>query len=390
MVGTKFKNTDIGQIPEDWKTKEMREITSHLTNGFVGVAKIHYSENDNSVLYIQGYNVQENSFNFNGIKKISFEFHKKHLRSSLKYKDLLTVQTGDVGLTTYVTKDLEGSNCHALIISRYIKHLAESKYISYYLNSSFGRKRLKEIETGTTMKHINVGDFQFFKIPLPPLPEQKSIAEVLSDTDACIEGLEKLIAKKRLVKQGAMQQLLTPKEDWELKTLGEVCEIIKGQMITSKTKKTGDIPVIAGGKKPSYYHNQANRFGKTITISASGANAGFVGFYNKPIFASDCSTISESELYDIKFIYYFLTSNQEKIFKMQTGGAQPHIHPKDIKPLLFSFPKSIKEQTSIATILSDMDTEIEHLEKKLNKAKQLKQGIMQQLLTGKIRLIAED
>jgi len=386
MVKQGYKQTEVGVIPEDWEVKELGELTILMTNGFVGVAKLHYTENDEGVTYIQGFNVEENSFNYTGIKKVTRSFHLSHLRSSLKYKDLLTVQTGDVGLTTIVPKSLEGANCHALIISRFVTGKVESKYISYYLNSNQGRNRLKEIETGTTMKHINVGDFQFFQIPLPPLPEQEAIAAALSDADAWIENLEQLIAKKRLIKQGAMQTLLTPKDDWEVKKLGEVVEIKRGQIITSSVRVDGDVPVIAGGRTPAYFHNVSNRKGKTITISASGASAGYVGFHNYPIFASDCSTISESDKYVIEFIYYFLVRNQDLIYSFQTGGAQPHIHAKDVEPMIIGIP-SLSEQERIARILSDIDAELEALEQQLAKARQIKQGMMQELLTGRIRLV---
>ena len=178
-------------------------------------------------------------------------------------------------------------------------------------------------------------------------------------------------------------------EDWVVKKLGEVAEIKKGQLITDRTRINGSIPVIAGGKAPAYYHNKANRRGKTITVSGSGANAGYVAFHTKPIFASDCSTIEESKNYSIEFIYFLLQSLQEKIYKMQTGGAQPHIHPSDLNPIIVAVPKP-EEQTAIANILSDMDAEIESLEQKRDKYTMLKQGMMQQLLTGRIRIYANN
>jgi type I restriction enzyme S subunit len=262
---------------------------------------------------------------------------------------------------------------------------------SYYQLKNYDLNRLifgsgQPLITGSQVKKLT------FFIPKKK-QEQKAIARVLSDTDALIESLEKLIAKKKAIKQGAMQQLLTGKKrlpgfsgEWKIKKLGDVVEIKKGQLITDNTRVEGNIPVIAGGKIPAYYHNKANRNGKTITISGSGASAGFVSFHNGPIFASDCSTIEDSKRYSIGFIYFILQLFQNKIYKMQTGGAQPHIHPNDLKPIVISIP-NYPEQTSIANILSDMDSEIEKLEQKRDKYISLKQGMMQQLLTGKIRLV---
>jgi type I restriction enzyme S subunit len=174
-------------------------------------------------------------------------------------------------------------------------------------------------------------------------------------------------------------------KDWQIKKLGEVCLIKKGQLITENTRIDGSIPVIAGGKTPAYFHNKANRNGKTITISGSGANAGYISFHNYPIFASDCSTIEQSPNYSIEYIFFLLSFNQEKIYKMQTGGAQPHIHPKDLYPITIFLPK-IEEQNNIAKVLSDADALIKNLEKLITKKKAIKQGTMQQLLTGKKRL----
>ena len=148
----------------------------------------------------------------------------------------------------------------------------------------------------------------------------------------------------------------------------------------------GEIPVIAGGKQPAYYHASANRFGRTVTISASGASAGYVALYAEPIFASDCSTISESESYCLDFVFYQLLCKQQTIYKAQTGGAQPHIHAKDLNPILFSFPP-LPEQTAIAEVLTDMDAELAALEQRREKTRALKHAMMQELLTGRTRLV---
>jgi len=231
-------------------------------------------------------------------------------------------------------------------------------------------------------------------LAIPPTNcEQSAIATALSDVDALLGGLDSLIAKKQGLKVAAMQQLITGQTrlpgfsgEWEVKRLGDVVQIRKGQLITSSTLLPGDIPVIAGGKQPAYFQASANRFGRTVTISASGASAGYVALYDEPIFASDCSTISESESYCLDFVFYQLLCKQQAIYKAQTGGAQPHIHAKDLNPLFFSFP-ALPEQTAIATILSDMDTELTALQARRSKTQALKQAMMQELLTGRIRLI---
>ena len=174
--------------------------------------------------------------------------------------------------------------------------------------------------------------------------------------------------------------------EWEKMTLGSLVDIKKGALITEANAVPGSIPVIAGGRKPAYFHNVANRTGKTVAVSGSGASAGYVSFYDCPIFASDCSTISEGMGYSIEFVYFLLQSRQDEIYRAQTGGAQPHIHPTDLRPMAIRVPTA-DEQTAIAAILSDMDVEIVATEAKLAKARLVKQGMMQELLTGRIRLV---
>ena len=142
--------------------------------------------------------------------------------------------------------------------------------------------------------------------------------------------------------------------------LGEVCIVKRGTTITQKEAIEGEIPVVAGGLKPTYYHNQANRLGNTITISGSGANAGFVNFWNQPIFASDCSTVEViNNKLDITYVYYFLLSKQQYIYnELRSGAAQPHVYGKDIAKIVISIP-SIPTQQKIVAKLDAIFIEIE-------------------------------
>ena len=267
-----------------------------------------------------------------------------------------------------------------------------SLYLGHLMNSPIVSTQKARMGQGDAVVHIYINNLAQVQIELPSITEQHAIAEVLSDVDGLINALEVLIAKKRAIKQGTMQQLLTGRTrlpgfngEWERKRLGEIAKIQKGSLITEKNVIPGTIPVIAGGQKPAYFHNTANRSGKTITVSGSGAYAGFVALYNQPIFASDCSTISENSSFSIEFIYYYLVFNQNIIYNIQTGGAQPHIYPINLMQLEVDLPV-LSEQIAIAAVLSDMDAEIAALEQRRDKTIAMKQGMMQQLLTGRVRL----
>jgi len=128
------------------------------------------------------------------------------------------------------------------------------------------------------------------------------------------------------------------RSDWPVVELGDVCDIQKGTAITKKQTQPGDIPVVAGGQTPAYFHNVANRDGDTVTISGSGY-AGFVNFFSTPIFASDCTTVKAKDgMGETKFVYYLLKEKQEMIYALRKGMAQPHVYPKDIKRFKVPFP----------------------------------------------------
>jgi type I restriction enzyme S subunit len=262
----------------------------------------------------------------------------------------------------------------------------------YYVLSSLEKDWARSGQTGSQM-NLNTALIRARRVAIPvSRVEQRAIASTLSDVDALLAGLDQLVIKKRNLKQAVMQQLLTGKirlegfnEEWQARRLGEVVKFKKGQPITEGSAIPGPVPVIAGGKEPAYFHNKSNRSGKTITISASGS-AGYVAFFNEPIFASDCTTIGESEDYSIEFVYYLLKWKQSTIYAVQTGGAQPHVHASDISPIEVIWP-SLPEQVAIASILTDMDAEISALEARRDKTKALKQGMMQELLTGRTRLV---
>ena len=175
-------------------------------------------------------------------------------------------------------------------------------------------------------------------------------------------------------------------DNWVLKKLGEILNIERGSVITKSACSPGQVPVVAGGKTPAYYHNLANRKGPTITISASGANAGYISYYEMPIFASDCSTISEGVNYDLRFVYFFLLSRQSELYAAQKGGAQPHVNPRDVQALSFMQP-SLLEQTTIANILSDQEALVAHYNDLIALHEKRFAYLSDELLSGRLRLV---
>lgn len=373
MIETRFKQTDIGLVPDDWDVNTIGKMAS-VTTGCQNTQD--KDDNGKYPFYVRSPQVEK-------IDRYVFDTEG-------------VVTAGDgvgTGKVFHYVNGKFGLHQRCYLIYNYSEKL-NCKFF-YWLFSQRFYERVHSMTAKSSVDSVRRDMITEMQIPLPPtVEEQERIAETLSDVDGLLRELDGVIAKKRAIKQGAMQELLTGKRrlegftgEWEEKKLGKVVDFQRGQVLTSAQYVTGNVPVVAGGKTFAGYHNKPNRKGKTICISASGAYAGFVSYYEIPIFASDCSTIGEGKNYDIRFVYYFLLAHQDDIYKMQTGGAQPHIHPKDVAPMDFHYPKDIEEQTAIANILSDMDEEIAALEAKRAKYEQVKQGMMQELLTGRIRLI---
>lgn len=247
---------------------------------------------------------------------------------------------------------------------------------------------LNKITAGSTITHLYQKDFVHFSFILPNYGEQKAIAEVLSDTDAWIENLENLIAKKQMIKQGAMQKLLTPKEDWEVKKLGELLDYIQPTPFLVKSTdydKKNNIPVLTAGKTfiLGYTNERNGVFTKlpTIIFDDFTTASKYVSFpFKAKSSAMKMLILKDNAMNNLKFIF-------ESIQKIKISGGDHKRHwIGEYQEINIKIPQP-SEQTRIASILSDMDVEIENFKKKLAKAKQLKQGMMQQLLTGKIRLL---
>jgi type I restriction enzyme S subunit len=418
-----YKQTEVGIIPEQWNVKTLGSLTSLLTNGFVGIATSAYVESDDGVTYIQGYNIQENDFNLHGIKRVSKAFHARNQKSCLQPGDLLTIQTGDIGVTAVVPPTLAGANCHALVISRFDKRVSEPNYYCQYFNSERGRIAFKVIETGSTMKHLNCGDMKRLLLPSPPVQEQRAIAEALGDVDALLGALDQLIAKKRDLKQAAMQQLLTGQTrlpgfhgDWEMKRLGDAGKCLRGVSYSGDNDLSPhDTPCTkrllrSNNVQDAVVVTEEVQFVNSVRVSthqllkkddilicmANGSKAlvgkaGLFGVddgyaYTFGAFMG-CFRTDSAKSHPAFIFYLFQTGRYRNyINNLLAGSSINNLRPISIDSLEFSIPP-LPEQNAIAEVLSDMDAELAALEQRRAKTRALKQGMMQQLLTGRTRLV---
>jgi type I restriction enzyme S subunit len=181
---------------------------------------------------------------------------------------------------------------------------------------------------------------------------------------------------------------LIPK-GWKVNLLGELITPKKGKTITKATCVDGEVPVVAGGLQPAYFHNKANVSQPAITVSASGANAGFVRLYLKDIWASDCSYINYEITQTVHFWYLYLLRNQEVIYGMQQGAAQPHIYPSDLMRLRLSYPSSIDSVLKFEETVAPLFLEIGVLERQNELLRIQRDSLLPRLISGELQIPEE-
>ena len=212
-----------------------------------------------------------------------------------------------------------------------------SRIMPFVLNSDNFWIYANKHADGMNSKRISIENLLNYEFTLSSLDEQKELAGKLWAAYEVKQSYLKMIdATEEMVKSQFIEMF---KED-NMIPLGQFCIIEKGTTITREQVCPGNIPVVAGGKEPSCYHNNSNRDAGAITVSASGAYAGYVNYWDMPIFASDCNTIKPKQNYDVDvtFLYSGLKAMQNEIYDLQKGGAQPHVYGKDLEKVLFPLP----------------------------------------------------
>lgn len=285
------------------------------------------------------------------------------------------------------------------IRGRVNKDLALPEYISSVARSSLMKQQISKNGGGTNISNLSQQILNDVVFLLPPLPEQKKIARILSTWDKTITTTEQLLTNSQQQKKALMQQLLTGKKrlldkngvrfsgEWESNHLKKLLQISKGNQLNKDTlSKSGEYAVINGGIEPSGYTNEYNTEANTITISEGGNSCGFVGFQSTRFWCGGhCYAIKNLKI-DLNFTYQLLKFNQSKIMRLRVGSGLPNIQKKDLESLSVEHPISREEQQKIAAVLSTADQEISGLQQKLDALKQEKKALMQQLLTGKRRV----
>lgn len=384
-----YKLTEVGVIPEDWAHVTLKELTNMIGDGIHTTPK-YVSNSD--FYFINGNNLGDKKIiiysDTKCVSKIEYEKHKEKLNE----KSLLMSINGTIGNLSFYNNEkviLGKSACYMNIKTSILR-----SYVYYQLQTNNVMKFYDYEMTGSTIRNLSLKSIRNTPIPVPANEvEQKFIAEALSDTDNLILSIEKLIDKKEKIKQGAMQQLLTGKKrlpgfsgEWEEFQLVELLDYEQptDYIVGSTDYSVNGIPVLTPGKSfvLGYTNETSGIFSEVPVIIFDDFTtvSKFVTFPFKVKSSAMKMLKLRDKAHNLRLIFEIM-----QILKF-TIGDHKRYWISEYSRLKINLP-SIEEQNAIAQVLSDMDNEIEALEEKLEKYKSIKQGMMQELLTGRIRLI---
>lgn len=408
-----YKVTEVGVIPDDWDVKKVGDICDFIVPGRNKPKKF-----EGDIPWITTPDLKDSrsvSQSRLGLC-ISIDEAKNVGSKIVPSGSVLMSCAGELGIVAFTEKEIViNQQLHAFIPSSII----DGWFLLNVIKSQ--KKYIDSVATKTAVPYINKDNCNSIPIPLPPLSEQKAIAHALSDVDNLITAIDQLITKKRNLKQGTMQELLTGKKrlpgfsgKWEVKTFEEVLRVIDGDRgdnypsndellnngyclflsaknVTKEGFKFSECIFITKEKDDLLGKGKLVKKDLVLTTRGTVGNIAFfddsVPFENIRINSGMVIIRNEDKNLDNIYLYSFLKSNffQYQVDRVVFGSAQPQLTVKVISKFEIPFPL-LPEQKAIAEILSDIDKEIEALEKNRDKYKAIKQGMMQELLTGKTRL----
>jgi type I restriction enzyme S subunit len=390
-----YKMTEVGLIPIDWEVVSINDIIQDNRTIRYGIVQPG-TYDPNGRFLVRGQDYSKGWAEPISFFRVSPNIEERYKNARLEEYDLvLTIVGASTGHVEIVPKWLNGANITQTTARIPIeKTKANPFFVMYYLHSSSGLLQIANYLKGAAQPGLNIGDIRTFKVFAPPLPEQTEIANALKDTDDLINSLESLIAKKKLIKQGAMQELLKPKEGWVKKKLGEVARITMGQSPLSKFyNHSGDgLPLVQGNADIQNRKTIVRTYTSNITKKGNEGEIIMsvrapVGEISKATFDCCLGRGVCSINYKNDYLYHYLIYFEKSWAKLSTGSTFDSVNSSQVNDLEIPIPFSENEQEEIAKVLSDLDIGIESLEVKLFKLQTIKQGMMQQLLTGKIRII---
>lgn len=335
-------------------------------------------------------------------------FISKELYNSFKekfgvpvYGDILLTSVGTLGIPYYVkaSDKFYFKDGNLTWMKSFVDEL-DSKYLYYWLSSSFGKASLLQRAIGSSQPALTIDILKKYRILLPSIVVQHRIASILSTYDSLIENNTKRIRllekmAENLYKEWFVRFRFPGHENvkmvnglpngWKKGALSDVCEFKRGKNITSSEMKDGTIPVISAGITPSGFHSHANVYGISVTMSSSGANAGYIAVHYSDIWAADCSYIEEASTPYIYYVYELLNNIRSIINNFQRGAAQPHVYPRDINRIKMIIPsEDIRKKANEK--IGVIHCQIDNLQRQNSLLARQRDFLLPRLMSGKLEV----
>ena len=415
-----YKMTEIGEIPSEWKVKKLGEITIGKGEYGIGASATEYIEGKPRYLRITDIG-DSCRLLFNDIKGLDDADYEKYI---LKEGDIVFARTGNTTGKGYVYNREHGELVYAGFLIKYSidNNIAKHNFIKYVIQSKRYWDWVNIMSTRSGQPGINSNEYSSFIVQLPPLKEQEKIASILSTVDEQIDNVDALIEKNKELKKGLMQTLLTKgightkfkkteigeiPDEWETINLGQLAEIKRGASPRpisspkwfSEKKNVGWIR-ISDVTKTKKYLNDTEQYlsdegvAKSRLVKPNDLIMSICATVGKPIILNMEACIHDGfVVFDnldknkilTDYLYYLLQKKEQDFKGMGQTGTQANLNTSIVGSTTITLP-SLKEQGKIASILSEVDDKIEEYENKKQKLEELKKGLMQQLLTGMIRV----
>lgn len=382
----------INNIPQKWSIKKLRDVLVLLKDGTHGTHK----DCDQGKFLLSAKDVIDGRVLCSEDSRIisDEDFNSIHARYKLQNRDIVLTIVGTVGRSAMINNyNQEYTFQRSVAILRPSEFILP-EFLHAQIQSTSFQNELKKRQSVSAQPGVYLEDLGSVLCVVPPIKEQKKIAEILGTWDRAIEELTDLITEKKELKRGLMQRLLTgiqrlPRftKPWKKIKLHDVAEISKGTQLNRLNMLEEGFPVYNGGMTESGFTNEYNNDAYTIIISEGGNSCGFVNFIKTKFWAGGhCYTVICHDCVNKSFLYQLLKYNENKLMNLRVGSGLPNIQQKALNKFSLLLPDDFTEQKAIADVLSRADSEIDLLNQQLDLLKEQKRGLMQKLLTGEIRV----
>lgn len=398
-------------LPEGWKKVSLADIVRQKISYGIVQAGPHV---DGGIPYIKSSDVRDD-ISLTSLQRTSTDIHGKYIRSSVHPGDIVFSLRGNIGATCIVPPEISEANLTQGTARISCSQKMYPNFLIQELRTSSCIQQAFNLSKGSTFKEISLESLRTLKVILPPLPEQKKIAAILSTWDRAIEGTEKLLANSQQQKKALMQQLLTGKKrlpgftgEWKKVSLEKTGKIVSGGTpdTTVPAYWDGDVlwltPTDVTSLRGKYVDDTKRKITQTglkdsaTTLLPAGsllvctrATIGYMAIAKKAITTNQgFKNIVFNKLFLPEFVYYFLCTQKHEMQRLASGSTFAEISKKDFCKIHISAP-TLPEQKAIAAVLTTADEEIAALESDLSRLRQEKKALMQQLLTGKRRVTVD-